>query len=252
MCNYAQGLFAAYTIAHPELLDSREDLYAAILRREQCVREAGFDPVHAGHRPVGYQNCEHTWFEDEMINYLKRHGLAGYPGVPAQGVNYTDAQRTWTYYHAFDLVMAWKQGVEPLGEDYAHQWVEGRETEEDWFDMMKELVVWWDEHKPKELHGFFEGTLHLLSSTRRVYPKRLCRYPLVLMTVSILCSLFCMGVISMFTLHERHIVDPVLNHKLSFEVLVPCNLSCLSIFNPLSRVCEMYSRNGQRHCTSDT
>ncbi|KZV73409.1 FAD/NAD(P)-binding domain-containing protein [Peniophora sp. CONT] len=157
MCNYAQGLFAAYTIARPELLDSREDLYAAILRREQCVREAGFDPLHAGHRPVGYQNCEHTWFEDEMINYLKRHGLAGFPGVPALGVNYTDAQRTWTYYHAFDLVMAWKQGVEPLGEDYAHQWVEGRETEEDWFDMMRELVVWWDEHKPKEFHGLFEG-----------------------------------------------------------------------------------------------
>ncbi|KZV73407.1 FAD/NAD(P)-binding domain-containing protein [Peniophora sp. CONT] len=151
MCNYAQGLFAAYTIARPELLDSREDLYTALLHREQCVREAGYDPLHTGHRPVGYDNCEHTRFEDDMIDYLKRRGLARYPGVPPLDVSYTEPWRNWTYYNGFELLLAWKQGVQPLGEDVIHRWVEGRETEEDWFEMMQKLVVWWNEHKPKSL-----------------------------------------------------------------------------------------------------
>ncbi|VDC06651.1 unnamed protein product [Peniophora sp. CBMAI 1063] len=155
MCNYAQGLFVAYTIARPELLDSRQELRDALVKREQCVREAGFDPARAGHRPLGYRNCEHTWFEDEMINYLKRHGLAGSPGVPALDVNYTTTRREQTYFKAFDMLMAWKQGIQPQGEEYVRQWVEGRETEEDWFQLMEKLIAWWDEHKPKALQSSF-------------------------------------------------------------------------------------------------
>lgn len=151
MCNYAQGLFAAYTIARPELLDSREDLYDALLRREQCVRQAGFDPFHVGHRPVGYDNCEHTRFEDTMINYLKRHGLAGYPGVPPPDVSYTKPWRNWMYDNGLDLILAWKLGVQPLGDEAVHQWVKGRATEEDWFEMMQGLIAWWHERKPKSL-----------------------------------------------------------------------------------------------------
>lgn len=69
MCNYAQGgsslnpafceiyilidecigLFAAYTMAYPELLDSREELHAALLHREECVRADNYDPLlHSG------------------------------------------------------------------------------------------------------------------------------------------------------------------------------------------------------------
>ncbi|VDC06650.1 unnamed protein product [Peniophora sp. CBMAI 1063] len=164
MCNYAQGLFAAYTIARPELLDTREDLYAALIRREQCVREAGYEPLHVGHRPVGYEdNCEHTRFEDNMINYLKHRGLAGHPGVPSMDVNYTEPWRVWTYANGFELLMAWKQGVQPLGEEFVYRWVEGRETEEDWFEMMQDLIAWWSEHKPKPLRGLFESVARLWS-----------------------------------------------------------------------------------------
>ncbi|EJD46845.1 FAD/NAD(P)-binding domain-containing protein [Auricularia subglabra TFB-10046 SS5] len=50
MCDYAQGLFAAYTIALPELLASREELYAALKRREALIRSGGVDPAHYGHK----------------------------------------------------------------------------------------------------------------------------------------------------------------------------------------------------------
>ncbi|KZV69872.1 FAD/NAD(P)-binding domain-containing protein [Peniophora sp. CONT] len=167
MCNYAQGIFAAYTIADPTLLgshnDSRELLYDAMLRREQCVRASHGDPLLVGHRPVGYRNCANTkspFFEDEMINYLKDRGLAGRPGVPADGVSYTDPRREAMHSISFDLSTAWKNMVSE-GEDCVHCWVKGRETQEDWYDTMESLAVWWKAKKRKALHGLLESTFPL-------------------------------------------------------------------------------------------
>lgn len=107
---------------------------------------------------VGYiRVCERTFFEDLLIQYLQRRGLGGRTGVPPLGVNYTEPWRAWTYEHAFDLLMAWKTGIEPRGKAYVQQWIEGRATEQDWVAMMRELAAWWDEHKPESLSELLSG-----------------------------------------------------------------------------------------------
>ncbi|KAI0313786.1 FAD/NAD(P)-binding domain-containing protein [Amylostereum chailletii] len=144
VCTYAQALFAAYTIAEPALLQTRDELYTALLEREASTRAGGFDPAQFGHRVVpGYGGRDGTPYQDVLVQYLQKRGLAGQPGIPPSGVNFTEQWRTYGLYNSSKILDAWKS-VQGMGEEYEKEWVKGTETEEDYADMMTKLVKWWE------------------------------------------------------------------------------------------------------------
>ncbi|EJD51203.1 FAD/NAD(P)-binding domain-containing protein [Auricularia subglabra TFB-10046 SS5] len=149
MTNYAQALFAAYTIADPLLLLNREQFYDALVAREKRVEEEGLDPDTLGHKVVrGYGRFAGHWaegsFEDLMLNFIRDRGdYAGYPGIPPGGVNYTEKWRLTGLLTGLDIVEAWYVGLAREGDAWDARWTKGRWSEADYVDLMSEIMVWW-------------------------------------------------------------------------------------------------------------
>ncbi|KAI0032085.1 FAD/NAD(P)-binding domain-containing protein [Vararia minispora EC-137] len=155
MCDYAQGLFAAYTIADPRLLAPRDELYASLKARERQILAEGFDPAHYGHK-VGYGygptsgHGANGSFEDLLVDYLRARGLTGRPGIPMEGMNYTEPWRVESWGHGLDLLFAWNAGEEREGaRAWNMRWTRGRRTEADYAALMREVSEWWDGEKAR-------------------------------------------------------------------------------------------------------
>lgn len=148
MTDYAQALFTAYTIADPTLLPSREELYMALKAREARVRAEGADPAHFGHKvnkgygPLFGHYAEGA-HEDLLVHYLRDRGLAGRPGIPARGVNFTEPWRVFALEHGLDLLAAWYAGLGQKGHEWETKLTRGRRTEQDYVALMHEVVDWW-------------------------------------------------------------------------------------------------------------
>lgn len=149
MTNYAQALFAAYTIADPSLLLKREEFYDALVAREKRIVEEGLDPDTLGHKVVkGYGpfagHLAEGSFEDLMVNFIRERGsYAGYPGIPYAGVNYTEKWRLTGLITGLDIVEAWYVGLAQEGAAWDARWTKGRWSEADYVDLMSDIMVWW-------------------------------------------------------------------------------------------------------------
>ncbi|KZV82441.1 hypothetical protein EXIGLDRAFT_843705 [Exidia glandulosa HHB12029] len=141
MTDYGQALFTAYTIANPALLESRDELFAALKAREARVNK-GYGALF-GHLAGGSH-------EDLLVNYLRDRGLAGQPGIPPLGVNFTDPWRVFALEHGLEIHTAWYAGLEEQGEEWEKRLTHGRRTEEDYVRLMHEVVEWWA-HKKQHL-----------------------------------------------------------------------------------------------------
>jgi hypothetical protein len=153
MTDYAQALFTAYTLANPTLLETRETLFALLTARENRLHEAGFIPTHYGHKIVhGYGplfgHGANGSFQDLLVDYLRDRGLAGYPGIPPLGTNFTEPWRVYVLRHGLDMLLAWNAGEDREGvRAWNERWVRGRRTEEDYLQMMYAVVEWWEKEK---------------------------------------------------------------------------------------------------------
>ncbi|KAI0050813.1 FAD/NAD(P)-binding domain-containing protein [Auriscalpium vulgare] len=142
----AQGLFAAYTLAYPELLDSRGELYADLLADETRLRADGYDCAYIGHRIPG--DGGGTRYQDGLVEYLQARGLGGHPGVP-RGRKFTEQWRVFGVDYITSLKKGWVR-IESRGEEYVREWLDGVETEEQWADLMERLVKWEREQEEEE------------------------------------------------------------------------------------------------------
>ncbi|KAH7101288.1 FAD/NAD(P)-binding domain-containing protein [Auriculariales sp. MPI-PUGE-AT-0066] len=150
---YAQGLFAAYTIARPSLLGPRSELLASLRAREARVRaEFGVEMGKVGHRvDIGY-GASHGFedkgpFQDLLVHSLREHdpSLAGMPGIPPRGFNYTERWRAYIIKHALNVTYGWHARLDSEGEgldgwegDYAR----GLRTEADYLDAVSRFLGW--------------------------------------------------------------------------------------------------------------
>ncbi|EJD51206.1 FAD/NAD(P)-binding domain-containing protein [Auricularia subglabra TFB-10046 SS5] len=153
MTNYAQALFAAYTIADPSILLSREEFYAALVAREKRVVQEGENLEHWGHRvnfgygPYDGHNAEGS-FDDLMVDFIRERGYyAGYPGIPPTGLNYTETWRVANMRYAMDIVLAWYAGLAKEGDAWDARWAKGRRTEADYVSDMQDVMNWWRKEK---------------------------------------------------------------------------------------------------------
>ncbi|KAH7096637.1 FAD/NAD(P)-binding domain-containing protein [Auriculariales sp. MPI-PUGE-AT-0066] len=148
LTNYAQALFAAYTIADPSFLDSREELLEALSKREARIREIGRDPAVLGHRTnPGYGafggHLDAGPMQDLMVHSLRDRGLGGYPGIPTAGFNFTPTWHLYSYKHTIDIVEGWHARLEVEGDSWEADFVAGQKTEADYLDSMRRFTEWW-------------------------------------------------------------------------------------------------------------
>ena len=166
--NFGQALFTAYTLANPSLLGTRDELLAGLKKREALIREKGIEPGRLGHKPQpGYGDfLGHHGdgpFQDQLVHTLRDRGLAGYPGIPEIGFNFTETWRMWMISHNKDIVVGWHHRLLEEGNDaWEQEYVGGQRTEADYLDAMRRFVDWWAEHNPKRLdepnrRGSFQG-----------------------------------------------------------------------------------------------
>lgn len=80
-----------------------------------------------------------------MVDYLRDRNLrlAGRGGLPSAGVNYTEPWRVYAMEHGVDLLKAWLAGIKEGGEEWERRWSRGRRTEEDYVNLMHEIMDWW-------------------------------------------------------------------------------------------------------------
>ncbi|KZV85022.1 FAD/NAD(P)-binding domain-containing protein [Exidia glandulosa HHB12029] len=162
--NAAQALFIAYTIARPALLKSRDEFYALLKRREAYIREEGFEPSRLGHKYghgfgplLGHSG--NGSYEQLIVNYLVERSngkLAGYPGFPPNGQNYTEAWRLWAMMRGMYIVRGFHDGIAREGADaWDRKWTKGLNTEADYVHAMHEFVDWYlDERKNDTARAF--------------------------------------------------------------------------------------------------
>ncbi|KAH7096635.1 FAD/NAD(P)-binding domain-containing protein [Auriculariales sp. MPI-PUGE-AT-0066] len=150
----AQGLFAAYTIADPTLLGTREELLAALKKREELVRQSGGDPAKLGHQVgVGYGalfgHRDAGPFQDLLVHSLRDRGLAGYPGIPEYGFNFTETWRVYAVVHTLSILEGWHTRLAAEGDAWEAEYTSGLRTEADYLDSMRRFVTWWSQNKQK-------------------------------------------------------------------------------------------------------
>ncbi|KZV85019.1 FAD/NAD(P)-binding domain-containing protein [Exidia glandulosa HHB12029] len=157
--NAAQGLFIAYTIAQPELLKSRDELYALLKRREAFIRAEGFEPSRLGPKyGHGYGpftgHLGNGSYEQLIVDYLVERSdgkLAGYPGFPPNGQNYTEGWRLWTMKRGMDIVFGFHDGIAREGADaWDRRWTKGLNSEADYVHAMHEFIDWLAEQKKND------------------------------------------------------------------------------------------------------
>ncbi|KAI0027605.1 FAD/NAD(P)-binding domain-containing protein [Vararia minispora EC-137] len=155
----AQGLFMAYTLAQPELLRSRVQMLRDLEEREERVRELGLDPERVGHKPtIGYGplagHLANGSYEDLLMHSLRDRGLAGYPGIPQLGANFTEQWRLYVMSTGTDVLFAWNAGELTEGvERWNERWTKGRVTEKDYVKAVKGVIEWWKEGKRRTGKG---------------------------------------------------------------------------------------------------
>lgn len=153
--NFAQALFAAYTIADPSLLATREALLAAMKKREELVlNEAGIAASRYGHRvDQGYGQLQGFQadgpFQDLLVHKLRDNGFAGYPGIPEVGFNYTETWRLYLMLKSFDVLEGWHVGLKELGDEWETEFIKGQRSEADYLDTTRRLVEWWTAYKKR-------------------------------------------------------------------------------------------------------
>ncbi|KAH7100361.1 FAD/NAD(P)-binding domain-containing protein [Auriculariales sp. MPI-PUGE-AT-0066] len=152
--NTGQALFAAYTMADPTLLDTRDNYYAALKRREAAVRAEGYDPARIGHRPgIGYGplfgHLGDGPHQDLLVHALRsrRPELAGYPGIPPFGINFTEQWRAYGIDHFMDVLEGWNYGTRTYGAQWEKDMVSGQRTEADYVETFHRFVDWWQHEK---------------------------------------------------------------------------------------------------------
>jgi len=154
--NFAQALFTAYTLAVPSLLGTRQELLAGLKRREALIRKEGKEPSRLGHKiTTGYGRLDgHLGdgpYQDLLVHSLRKGGLAGYPGIPEIGFNFTEKWRVWSMLHAVDVLEGWFHRLQEEGDDaWEQEYVAGQRTEADYLDAMRRFVEWWSKNKATE------------------------------------------------------------------------------------------------------
>ncbi|KAH7099995.1 FAD/NAD(P)-binding domain-containing protein [Auriculariales sp. MPI-PUGE-AT-0066] len=160
MTCYAQSLFAAYTIVRPDLLGTRSELLVALKAREARVRaESGLEPGQVGHKiDPGYgamQGHDDAGpFQDTLVHSLRTRdpSLAGQPGIPGHGFNFTERWRVYVLRNALDLLYGWHARLDSEGEGldvWEGEFVRGVATEADYLDAVARFVGWWRNSKEK-------------------------------------------------------------------------------------------------------
>ncbi|KAI0052406.1 FAD/NAD-P-binding domain-containing protein [Auriscalpium vulgare] len=142
----AQTLFAAYTLAYPDLLISRQEFLAELHKDETSQRADGHDPSYIGHRIIRPGGA--TAYQDMLVGYLQQRGLGGQAGIP-RGRKFTEQWRDDSIKNRHILRKAWLR-VEQGGQESERRWLKGVATEEDWADMMARLVHWEQEIEQAE------------------------------------------------------------------------------------------------------
>ena len=136
----AQALFVAHAIADPTLVSSRETLLTELAANEERLRLAGLDPAVVGHRVVALEGEDPDAganYQDGLVRRLQDGGQ-----WPA-GRNFTEDWRRLGRTRSWALRDAW-MWLEAQDDKSADRWVEGVETEEQWVDVIKRLLKWWD------------------------------------------------------------------------------------------------------------
>jgi len=156
--NLAQALFTAYTLADPSLLGTRDELLAGLKKREKLVRENGIEPGRLGHKPQpGYgELLGHLGdgpFQDQLVHILRDRGLAGYPGIPEVGFNFTESWRVWAIMQDLDLLEGWLYRLQEEGDAWEQEYVGGQRTEADYLDAMRRFVDWCAEHNTTRIRA---------------------------------------------------------------------------------------------------
>jgi len=141
----AQSLFVAHTIASPNLLPSRKQLLAELETSEDDLRRGGYDPDVLGHELVDLteEGQSRIAYQDEIVDFLQIRNVTN---LPLRGKGATKFVDDWRRRIAavspmLTIRRAWTR-VQALGKEEERKWFKGRRTEEDWADMMDELIRW--------------------------------------------------------------------------------------------------------------
>jgi hypothetical protein len=142
----AQALVIGHAIADASVLPSRAAMLADLHAQEDRLRAAGLDPGEVGHRLVSLPRDDGELrggaaYQDDLVRILQDAGRGGVGGVPPAGRNFTDAWRTGSRDDAGLLRRAWDR-VESEGAQAVREWIGGVETEEEWVEVMRNLVQW--------------------------------------------------------------------------------------------------------------
>ncbi|PSR74330.1 hypothetical protein PHLCEN_2v9947 [Hermanssonia centrifuga] len=143
----AQALLVAHAIADPTILPSRDGMFTALLRREDNMRQRGYDPYVYGHKMVG-GDTEAQDYQNALVRYLKQHGK-----LPDDGKDYVESWRKASRVHSALLARGWTR-IESEGEQ--QKWLEGVETEDEWADLMQRLAAWQEEWENEHGQGLDE------------------------------------------------------------------------------------------------
>lgn len=147
----AQALLVAHAIANPDILPSREDMRAQLRAKETHMSERGYDPYFVGHRLLNVDEDPDSGtggrlpdmahdYQDTLVEFLKERGA-----LPDDGKPFVETWRRQLRNDSDILWRAWTR-VEGLGAEAVHSWLAGVESERDWVDMMRRLVIWEGDH----------------------------------------------------------------------------------------------------------
>jgi Flavin-binding monooxygenase-like len=138
----AQALFVAHTLADPTLLPSRLDLLSELEEWEELLRKNGYDPDHMGHSSVDLvgNGESRSAYPDGVVDFLKARNVEGLP-LRGSGARYTEDWRRRSGLTQYLGVVrnAWAR-VESLGPEEVRKRLKGRRTEEDWANLINELL----------------------------------------------------------------------------------------------------------------
>jgi hypothetical protein len=137
MCDSAQALLVAHTLADPTLL-----LPTSALLDDLRAQEAALDnPARIGHRIV--QPGGGPAYQDALVAILQDRGRYG-GNIPPRGTRFTEPWREFAVRETLRLRLAW-QKLETLGEDEVRKWLSTvqRGDEAEWADLMVRLLEWY-------------------------------------------------------------------------------------------------------------
>jgi hypothetical protein len=137
MCDYAQALLVAHTLADPTFLPSTPVLLADLRAQEAALD----NPARTGHRLVFPGGG--VAYQDALVAVLQDRGRHG-SGIPPRGTPFTEPWRVLAAREIARLRLAW-QKLEALGEDEVRKWLDTvkRGDEAEWADLMVRLLEWY-------------------------------------------------------------------------------------------------------------